>query len=83
MTDLSALFGMQQPLSDAQRAEQERAVEYARRAAVMDQEHRERVLKFGAVLCGCRRWWQAGSEPPQASCIVHGSMMITLDGKVL
>lgn len=48
-------------------------------------EQRRTVLHWGAILCGCRPWHdrEQPGMPPQAGCVVHGSVMVTLDGEVL
>jgi hypothetical protein len=69
--DLGAFFGqMQQPQFTA---EQQRHIE-----AVHQFEHRQQVQKFAAILCTCNLWgWDRwDSEPPQMSCVIHGSMQV-------
>jgi hypothetical protein len=47
---------------------------YEGQVARLEVEHRERILKFAAILCRC---WDR--EP----CPVHGTSMVTADGRVL
>lgn len=47
-------------------------------------EQRRTVLAHAWLLCTCRPWPEPGCRtPPQDGCVVHGSVMITLDGRVL
>lgn len=79
--------GGQPPPEDIQRFldEQERRQRYDKavqhwydtQMARIEQEHRERVLHWGAILCACQM------DDRQHPCPVHGNILITLDGKVL
>jgi hypothetical protein len=46
---------------------------------------RRQVLDYAWLLCSCRPWfsWEQRDVPPQAGCVVHGSVMVTLEGDVL
>jgi hypothetical protein len=46
---------------------------------------RRQVLAYAWLLCSCRPWFDAAQRdvPPQAGCIVHGSVMVTLEGDIL
>jgi len=82
---MGALFGP--PPSAEQRAQMERDAERAREfqqlAMAQDIAQRERTLHWAAVLCSCRPYYRRDADPAAAYCQVHGSVMVTLDGRVL
>lgn len=54
------------------------------RAADLEREHRERVLRWAPLLCTCRRRWDVLDREPAASgCVVHGIVFISEDGAVV
>jgi hypothetical protein len=68
---------MQKFLDDQQRlAARNQAIQlwYDAQMARLESEHRERVVRFGAILCRCM-----SHEP----CQVHGNILVTNDGRVL
>jgi len=80
------LFGP--PPSEEQRKQMQADAERARRFQQMqlDQEveHRERTVHWAALLCTCRPYYSRDApEPAAAYCTVHGSIIVTLDGRVL
>ena len=56
--------------------ERQRAIQiwYELQMTRLETEHRERVLRFGAILCRCLQ-----HEP----CQVHSTVHISMDGRVL
>jgi hypothetical protein len=44
------------------------------------------MIRFAAVVCSCTAWftWPAEDrEPPQAGCLIHGSLVFGKDGLVM
>lgn len=67
-----------------QRRVQEHAEAFQQRVTELEQEHRERVLHWAPVLCTCRRAYdRTDPGPPAASCIVHGVIIVSPDGKTV
>lgn len=51
----------------------------ATRQVSMDE--RRMMTEFAAVLCACRPWFDwRDPDPPQASCLVHTSIMFDMKG---
>jgi hypothetical protein len=49
----------------------------------LEVEQRLIVLSHAWLFCTCRPWPEPGNvTPPQTGCIVHGTVMVTLDGRV-
>lgn len=68
--------------------EQMRRVREAEEAAYIAQ--REDIMAWPMIFCTCSEGWlisplgpgRAG-QPPQVGCLVHGTVMVTRDGRVL
>ena len=59
----------------------QQAHEYAHELEI---EQRETLLRYAWLFCTCRVWPERGNvTPPQTGCVVHGSVMVTLGGRVL
>lgn len=57
---------------------------FDRAAAAAEQHHREQLIRFAAVTCGCPPWWAwRDGVPPQMECRLHSTVMVTPDGRVL
>jgi hypothetical protein len=70
------------PAEIAEMMEQRRRVLAAMENAEI--EERRRILRFSWLLCRCRPWPdRSTAEPPQAGCVVHGSIMIDVKGRVV
>lgn len=42
---------------------------------------RRQMLYWAPVFCSCPAWWKVpGQDPPQASCVVHGTVLLSPDG---
>jgi len=79
VVDLASLLGGQQ---DPELARQTELL--ALRGRQLEEQSRRDVLRFAAVLCGCaRRYSWDDPRPPQVGCIVHGSMMLGPDGRIV
>lgn len=73
------------------KAQIERAEALQKKALAMEVEHRRQVLRFAAVMCTCLRpdGRFFGPRPddysayPSYGCAVHGSQMITPDGRLI
>lgn len=68
------------------RQEAERQIRELEHASFQLQEqHRVSLVEWAAVMCACRPWfdWNAGREPAAAGCPVHGSVVVTPDGRVI
>jgi len=52
---------------------------------IMEQEieNRRQVVRFAAILCTCSPWHDRENPHPAAGCMVHGNVMVTLDGETL
>lgn len=58
--------------------------ELEHRSARSQLAQRRQVIAFAAVACTCRRWYDRDDpNPPQAGCVVHGALFVTLEGEVL
>lgn len=69
--------GIPEDLLALARAEAERRAD--REIAV-----RRQVLAYAWLLCSCAPWYDRASPgPPQGGCIVHGNVLVTLEGEVL
>jgi hypothetical protein len=48
---------------------------------------RRAMLRWAPVICSCRPWPQLrgrrDTSPPQGECLIHGNVMVTLEGEVL
>jgi hypothetical protein len=59
----------------------ERMERLQRLAGEMEVAARRRLLRFAAIMCCCRMYYdREDNMPPQAGCPVHGAMMIPADG---
>lgn len=63
----------------------QQAHEYAHELEI---EQRETLLRYAWLFCTCRPWpsradGKLDTTPPQSGCAVHGSVMVTMGGRVL
>lgn len=67
-----------------ERQAREKALAFAREAERVTADGRQATMDYAWLLCRCRPWfsWDA-QEPPQAGCEVHGTVMVTSDGRVI
>jgi len=42
---------------------------------------RRMTIDYAWLYCRCRRWYKRDDDPPQAQCVVHGSVLVSFDGK--
>lgn len=71
-------------MADIKAALARQADELENAAAASHIASRQQVIRFAAITCTCRRWYDRDdANPPQAGCIVHGAMFLTLKGEVL
>lgn len=57
--------------------------EHIEAMAAAEVASRQLVLDYAWLLCKCRPWYDNSGDPPQSGCQVHGTVMVTLDGRVL
>jgi hypothetical protein len=74
-------FGPPEPPSPAQ-IEQMKA--YQKASIAQQISDRRDMLRWAMIFCDCAPWYQGrGSSPPQVDCQVHGTMLISPDGRVM
>lgn len=71
-------------MGDKAPEEAQQALAHAVRAHALEESVRMGMLRWGAVLCSCSRWWQGpGQSIAQDECMIHGSVMLTMDGRLV
>jgi hypothetical protein len=75
------------PEFEQMRIAQEAAEAFSQREQDEQIEQRRTMIHWAPVICSCRPWPELHSvrdpSPPQAGCLIHGNIMVTLDGEVL
>lgn len=73
-----------QEMGDKAPEEARSALHYAVRAHSLEEAMRAEMLRWGPLLCSCSRWWQGqGGHLGQDECLIHGSVMLTMDGRLM
>jgi hypothetical protein len=56
---------------------------FAERHEAFEISARQDQMRFAAVICSCRRWYDGSASAPQNGCVIHFRPMIASDGRYI